>query len=133
MSVKKSKNPQLVTDYRKILDEYLEENFIEPVPLDTPVDGKVHYLPHHPVFKNSATTPMRIVFNNSSMSNPNSLSRNDSLYTGPNLASKIQSIILMFREKPFGLTADISNAFFRIEIVPKQRDFCRFLFLKIRK
>ncbi|XP_068232105.1 uncharacterized protein [Palaemon carinicauda] len=57
MSVKKSKNLQLVTDYRKILDEYLGENFIESVPLGTPVDGKVHYLPHHPAVKNSATTP----------------------------------------------------------------------------
>ncbi|XP_068208350.1 uncharacterized protein [Palaemon carinicauda] len=37
-------------------------------------------------------------------------------------------MILMFREKPFGLTADISKAFLRIEIVTEQRDFCRFLF-----
>ncbi|XP_068240897.1 uncharacterized protein [Palaemon carinicauda] len=119
MSVKKLKNPQLVTDYRKILDEYLEENFIEPVLLGTPVDGKVHYLSHHPAVKNSATTLIRIVFNASSRSNPNSLSLNDSLYTGPNLASKIQSMILMYREKPFGSTVDISKAFLCIEIVPE--------------
>ncbi|XP_068214098.1 uncharacterized protein [Palaemon carinicauda] len=100
MSVKKSKNPQLFTDYRKILDEYLEENFIEPVPLGTPVNGKVHYLPPHPVVKNSATTPIRIVFNASSRSNQNSLSLNDSLYTGPNIASKIQSMIIMFPRSP---------------------------------
>ncbi|XP_068214091.1 uncharacterized protein [Palaemon carinicauda] len=130
MSVKKSKNSQLFTDYRNILDEYLEENIFEPVPLGTPVDGKVHYLPHRPIVKNSATTSIRIVFNASSRSNPNSLSLNDSLYTEPNLASKIQSMILMFREKPFGLTADISKAFLRIEIVSEQRDFCRFLFLE---
>ncbi|XP_068224819.1 uncharacterized protein, partial [Palaemon carinicauda] len=129
MSVKKLKNPQFVTDYRKILDEYLEENFIELVPLGTRVE-KVHYLPHHPVVKNSATTTMRIVFNASYRSNPNSLSLNDSLYTGPNLASKIQSMILMFLEKAFGLTSDISKAFLRIEIVPEQRDFCRFLFFE---
>ncbi|XP_068240898.1 uncharacterized protein [Palaemon carinicauda] len=130
MSVKKSKNPQFFTDYPKILDEYLEENFIEPVPLGTPVDGKVHYLSHHPVVKNSATTPIRIVFNASSRANPNSFSLDDSLYTGPNLASKIQSMILMFLEMPFGLTADISKAFLRIEIVPEQRNFCCFLFFE---
>ncbi|XP_068200746.1 uncharacterized protein [Palaemon carinicauda] len=39
-------------------------------------------------------------------------------------------MILRFREKPFGMTADISKAFLRIEIAQEHCDYCRFLFFK---
>ncbi|XP_068210587.1 uncharacterized protein [Palaemon carinicauda] len=130
MSLKKSKDPQLFTKYQAILDEYIKEGFIKPVELDPHSDGQMHYLPHHPVLKNSTSTPMRIVLNASAKSGPNSRSLNESLYTAPNLASKIQSMILRFREKPFGLTADISKAFLLIEIAQEHCDYCRFLFFK---
>ncbi|XP_068200743.1 uncharacterized protein [Palaemon carinicauda] len=130
MPLKKYKDPQLFIKYQAILDEYIKEGFIKPVELEPHNDGQMHYLPHHPVLKSSTSTPMRIVFNASPKSGPNSRSLNESFYTGPNLASKIQSIILQFREKPFGLTADISKALLRIEITQKHRDYCQFLFFK---
>ena len=49
--------------YSKVVDSYVEKDFIEQVP-NQPVEG--HYMPHHAVFKKSATTPLRIVFNASS-------------------------------------------------------------------
>ncbi|XP_068208502.1 uncharacterized protein [Palaemon carinicauda] len=73
---------------------------------------------------------MCIVFNASAKSGPNSRSLNESLYTGPKLASKIQTMNLRFRGKSFGLTADISKAFLQIEIALEHRDYCRFLFFK---
>ena len=96
--LRKSKDSSIYAKYRKILDEYLASDFIEEVPSGTrgDVDGKTHYLPHHPVIKNSPTTPVRIVFNASSRETKQSYSLNDVLYTGPNLAQKIHDMILMF-------------------------------------
>ncbi|XP_076029138.1 uncharacterized protein LOC143017984 [Oratosquilla oratoria] len=127
-SLKRNPHPSLYSDYRNILEEYLRLGFIETVPPGPEVDGKVHYLPHHPVYKNSSTTPVRIVFNASSRAHKNALSLNDALYTGPNLAQKIQSMILLFREGTYGVLADISKAFLRIGVDEADRDFCRFLF-----
>ncbi|XP_068229578.1 uncharacterized protein [Palaemon carinicauda] len=130
ISLKKSKDPQLFTKYQAILDKYIKEGLIKLVELEPHNDGQMNYLPHHPVLKNSTSTPMRIVFNASAKSGPNSKTLNESWYTGPNLALKIQSMILRFREKPFGQTEDISKAFLRIEIAQEHSDYCRFLFFK---
>ncbi|XP_076038421.1 uncharacterized protein LOC143023695 [Oratosquilla oratoria] len=127
-SLKRNPHPSLYSDYRDILEEYLRLGFIETVPPGPEVDGKVHYLPHHPVYKNSSTTPVRIVFNASSRAYKNALSLNDALYTGPNLAQKIQSMILLFREGTYGVLVDISKAFLRIGVDEADRDYCRFLF-----
>ncbi|XP_076066923.1 uncharacterized protein LOC143040115 [Oratosquilla oratoria] len=127
-SLKRNPRPSLYEDYRKILDEYLRLGFIETVLPGPKVDGKVHYLPHHPVYNNSPMTLVRIVFNASSRAHKNALSLNDALYNGPNLAQKIQSMILRFRESTYGVLVDISKAFLRIGVDEADRDFCRFLF-----
>ena len=52
--------------YNKVVKSYVEKEFIEQIP-NHPVEG--HYMPHRAVFKKSATTPLRIVFNASSRPN----------------------------------------------------------------
>ncbi|XP_076049517.1 uncharacterized protein LOC143030244 [Oratosquilla oratoria] len=126
LSLKRNPRPSLYEDYRRILGEYQRLGIIETVPPGPEVDGKVHFLPHHPVYKSSPTTPVRIVFNASSRAHRNALSLDDALYTGPNLAQKIQSMILRFREGTYGVLADISKAFLRIGV--DGAEFCRFLF-----
>ena len=46
--------------YNKVVKSYVDKEFIEQIP-NHPVEG--HYMPHHAVFKKSATTPLHIVFN----------------------------------------------------------------------
>ena len=68
-SLKGRSNSRDIHDqYKVILDDYLAKDFIEIVKNDKShgVCGRVHYLPHHPVYKDSPTTPIRIVFNASS-------------------------------------------------------------------
>ena len=43
-----------------ILDYQLQQEFIDVVPDDNRDIG--HYIPHHPVYKESSTTPIRIVY-----------------------------------------------------------------------
>ena len=43
--------------YNKVIRSYVEKEFIEQIP-NHPVEG--HYMPHHAVFKKSATTPLRL-------------------------------------------------------------------------
>ena len=57
-------DPSLYSCYNDILLEYVELGFIEQLPFASSIKG--HYLPHHPVMKESPTTPIRVVFNASS-------------------------------------------------------------------
>ncbi|XP_064099411.1 uncharacterized protein LOC135210445 [Macrobrachium nipponense] len=122
--------------YQSVLDEYVKLGFIEEVKLEDnsfdPVDGINHYLPHHPVFKESATTPIRIVFNASSKESHYAKSLNDGLHAGPNLATKLTDMLLEFRQNKCAIVADISKAFLRIGINENHRDFTRFLWFADR-
>ena len=96
-------NEQYGQQYSKVVSTYVEKEFIEQVP-NQPVEG--HYMPHHAVFKKSATTPLRIVFNASSKPNEGR-SLNDCLLTGPSLTAKLHEILVQFRQGTYAITADI--------------------------
>ena len=80
----KTKDPALISKYSSQLMEQLDLGFIEKV--QEPTNATViHYIPHFPVFKDSATTKMRIVYDASAKTSPSALCLNDCLYTGPSL------------------------------------------------
>ena len=109
--------------YSKVVSTYVDKEFIEQVP-NHPVEG--HYMPHHAVFKKSATTPLRIVFNASSKPNEGR-SLNNCLLTGPSLTAKLHEILVQFRQGTYTVTADISKAFHRMIVQPEHRKFLKFL------
>lgn len=111
----------LIESYQKILDEHLQLQFIEEVDRARPTD-ECHYLQHHGVKKDSATTPLRTVFNCSSKPDTDSPSLNDCLMTRPSLTKKLGSILLKFRIGLYAYTADISKAFLRIGLQEEERD-----------
>ena len=83
-------------------------------------------MPHHAVFKKSATIPLRIVFNASSRPNEGR-SLNDCLMTVPSLTAKLHEILVQFRQGKYAVTADISKAFHRIIVDEEHRKFLKFL------
>ena len=87
-------------------------------------------MPHHAVFKKSATTPLRIVFNASSRPNEGR-SLNDCLMTGPSLTAKLHEILVQFRQGKYAVTADISSAFHRIIVDEEHRKFLKFLWINL--
>ena len=86
------------------------------------------FLPHHAVLKESATTPLRIVFNASSKP-ADGRSLNDCMYVGPSLTQKLHDALLTFRENPVAVISDISKAFHRILIHEEHRKFTKFLWV----
>ena len=103
-------NEKFVQQYDKVVESYVEKEFIEQIP-NQPMDG--HYMPNHAVFKKSATIPLHIIFNASSRPNEGK-SLNDCLMTGPSLTAKLHETLIQFHQGTYAVTADISKAFHRI-------------------
>ena len=82
----------------------------------------MHILPHHAVYKDDK---VRVVFD-AAAGRPNQ-SLNDHLLTGPNLIADLTGVLLRFRMKNVGVTADIEKAFLQLSLHPEDRDVTRFL------
>ena len=71
-------------EYHSVIQDQLNQKFIEKVP-NAVVNTNTHYIPHHGVLKDSATTPLRIVYNCSARDGKGSPSLNDCLIKRPSL------------------------------------------------
>ena len=91
-----------------------------------------HYLPHLGVVKESASTPLRIVFNCSSKSSQEPPSLNDYLMTGQNLTRKLGDLLLSLRTGKYAYSADISKAFLRIGLQEQERNYVHSLPLALK-
>ena len=78
--------------------------------------GPTFYLTHHDVMNpQSASTPMRVVFNSSARTR-GSFSLNDCLAKGPCLLNQLLGILLRFRQDRFAFIGDIRKMFHSIDI-----------------
>ena len=108
-----SQKPHLLSKYNSIITDQLQCGFIERVQNPTLATG-MHYIPHHAVHKDSATTPICIVFDCSCKESIQSASLNDCLEPGPMLLNDFSSIIIRFRVHNFSFATDIEKAFLHI-------------------
>ena len=111
------------------LQEYLELGHAELVPsADLGKEPReTFYLPTHGVSKDSSTTTkLRVVYDASAKTSTGA-SLNDQLLPGPSFYPLLTNVLIHFRSKPVGLSADISKMFREIELHPEERDFHRFL------
>ena len=123
-----AKTPHLLRIYGNIIEEQERKGFIERVD-ERSTSNSVHYIPHHPVRKESSTTPIRIVYDCSCKPSPNTPSLNDCLNSGPPFLNDLCSILLRFRLHNFTFSADIEKAFLHVHLDEADRDFTRFLWL----
>ena len=77
-----SKTPELLKTYGTIIKDQEQRGFIERVQSSSHTHN-VHYIPHHPVRKDSATTPIQILYDCSCKQSRNSPSLNNCLSAGP--------------------------------------------------
>ena len=126
-----SKEPQVLRKYGEIIQDQLRRGFIERVEEnDTNQPTKIHYIPHHPVKKDSATTPIRIVYDCSCKQNPKTASLNDCLQGVPPQLNDITSILLRFRTRKYGVSTDIEKAFLNVGLDTADRNATRFFWLE---
>ena len=123
------KNENLMTEYDKIIKQYINDGIVEPVrSTTTSYDlGSVHCLPHRAVVRqNRDTTKVRIVFDAAAHVD-NEPSLNDVLYSGPCMLPLLHDILIRFQIGKIGIVADVQQAFLQIEIDENHRDFLRFI------
>ena len=85
-------------------------------------------MPHQPVIKiDHDTTKYRVVFDASAKDKDKQFCLNDYLEEGPNTIPNIFDVLINFRSKPVGLTADIQSTFLQIGIDPIDCEKMRFL------
>ena len=115
-------------DYVKVVTEYFTSGHTERVPnadLKRPTLD-AFCLAHHAVYKDSATTPLRIVFAGS-MKTTSGVSLNDQLLVGPTVHPPLNDVLIRFRRYPYVLTTNVSKMYRTISLAPEDRDYHRFL------
>ena len=87
-----------------------------------------HFITHFPVIKETegCTTKVRRVFD-ASLHKRGKASLNDLMAKGSQLTPHILKVLLCLRLSPFLLTADISKAFLRMSLLPRDRNYTCFL------
>ena len=87
----------------------------------------VHYLPQHPVKKESTTTPITIVYDCSCRGDGNLASLNDCLTVAPPFLNNLCSIMLCFSLHAFALSTNIEKEFLHIKLHSSDENFTRLL------
>lgn len=92
--------------YGSIISEQEKRGFIERV-TDNNTDNRIHYIPHHGVKKDSATTPVRIVYDCSCHQNKTSPSLNNWLELTPPELNDLINTLMRFRLHKFAVSTNI--------------------------
>ena len=125
-----NKDENLKMKYTNEIQKLLKNGYAEEVPQEdlTRADGKVWYLPHHPVFNPRKPEKCRVVFD--CAAKYGGLSLNDHIHQGPDLANKLVGVLLRFREGPVAFMADIEAMFHQVRVSVSDRDILRFLWFQ---
>ena len=122
-----SKNPEHCKAYSQQIKEMEEMNFgrkLKPEEIKS-YQGPVHYVAHHGIVRpDKKSTPLRIVFNSSSIFEGQCL--NDYWLKGPDLLNNLFGVILRFREE-VAINGDISKMYHRVLIPEVDQHVHRFL------
>ncbi|GFT79890.1 integrase catalytic domain-containing protein, partial [Nephila pilipes] len=116
----------LYTEYKNVIDSYVEQNIVERVPNSNVVGGAEFYLPHRAVIRHDrVSSKLRIVFDASSHKR-GKFSLNDSLHIDPNLYPDLFELLLSFRKHPIAFTVDIKQAFLNVELDYSDKNVTKF-------
>ena len=126
------KNSKIGKAYTDNIHQYLKKGYIRQVdPTEESPPNKC-YLPHFPIVRpDRTTTKTRIVFDASAKFEGVSL--NDAIHQGPKLQRELADVLLRFRRKPVALMCDITEMYLRIEVMPKDRPYQRFLWRSLNQ
>ena len=123
---KLSKNQELNQKYVDGINDLLKQGYAVPVPEQDVhrSDGKVWYLPHHPVI-NPNKEKIRIIFD--CAAEYGGVSLNSRVRQGPDLTNKLVGVLTRFRLNPIAIMADIQAMFHQVRVTRDDQDTLRFL------
>ncbi|VDI25888.1 Hypothetical predicted protein [Mytilus galloprovincialis] len=124
-----SQDPKLLKKYGDIIAEQERRAFVETVDEKEQKGVKIHYIPHHPIHKESSTTPIRIVYNCSCRQSPSHPSLSDCLMDTPPKLNDLTKLLVQFRANQFATCTDIEKTFLHVGLIEEDRDVTRFLWL----
>jgi hypothetical protein len=122
---KLEKQPGILEKYDDVIQNQLSQGIVEKATAKGV--GRVFYIPHKPVFRESAeSTKLRIVYQASARGNEKAPSLNECLETGPSLQNLLWSVLVRNRFYPVAIAGDLKQAFLQIWIKAEDRDAMRF-------
>ena len=126
---KMERNPDFRDHYIEFMNENIQLNFCEEVPLNEINDRPAWYIPHHGVY-HKVKNKIRVVYDCSARYKGRSL--NDCLLTGPDMINNLTGVLLRFRKDYVALQGDIKKMFPQFSVPPSQRNYLRYLWWKDR-
>ena len=122
---KLERNPELSEEYTEEMEDLLSKGYTIEVPQNEVgrQDGKVWYLPHHPVVSPNKEKP-RIVFDCAVQHRGVSL--NSRVLQGPDLTNKLVGVLTRFRLHQVALMADVEAMFHQVRVKTDDQDALRF-------
>ena len=109
--------------YKDSIKQYLNDGHARLITTEDEKAQKIHYLPHHSVFKKErSTTECRAVFDAAAKS-AEGVSLNDCLLPGPAFQPDLVSLLIRFRCHRIGMMADARKMFLQIKIAPDDQKY----------
>ncbi|XP_073961981.1 uncharacterized protein [Choristoneura fumiferana] len=123
-----TKEPKLMEEYNRVLEEYLTLNHMEKIETKEEKDNLNNvYLSHHAVIKEEReTSKVRVVFD-ASCKGSNGVSLNDELMIGPPVLEELRTVILRWRKHRIAFVADVEKMYRQIKIKKDHTDYQRIL------
>lgn len=119
------KQPEQAQMYKDYINQYLNDGHARPIMAEDEKACRIHYLPHHPVFREEkSTTKCRAVFD-AATKGLEGVSLNDFLLPGPALQPDLVTLLIRFRCHRIGMMAEVRK------IVPEDQNVHRFLWRDI--
>jgi transposase InsO family protein len=126
MERKMDRNPEFAKEYCQRIEEYVTKGFAKVLsPEEARKESeKTFYVPHFMAF-NPKKKKLRFVFDAAAKSHGRSL--NDHLLQGPDKLVSLPGVLLNFRLRAIGVTADIKDFFHRVKLREEDAQCQRFL------
>lgn len=112
------KLPEAYAGYAKFMTEYIQLGHMSEICYSQ----AKYFLPHHPVYKDSSTTKLRVVFDASSPTD-NGRALNDCMENGPVLQKDMHNVLTGFRKYRFTISGDLEKMFRQIMFAPQHRPY----------
>ena len=123
------KQPDLATEYTKIIEGYLAKGYIQKLEPSSDKNGSTAQqwlLPHFPILRpEKSTSRVRIVFD--AAAKCDGISLNDALNAGPKLQCDLVHVLLRFRKNSVAVVCDVAEMYLRIQLAKKDRPYVKFL------